>query len=353
MRTCLLPLAALFVLACGPDNRDVPYTALQQPTDSTPVPFTYIGNAAWLGGSRWAFLAPNERQVVLADIALKSTNMLGGKPGSYAEPFNIFRAGDSLYVGDLGKRSMTVWSIDGGFGRSIPATSFVRGAFPLARDAAGNFYSQLYPPPGADGSGNRDSTYVIRMSADFSRADTVAHLAPLDIAEVFGDAGRRFEPRALSGRDVWGVFPDGTLWIARVNQNRIDRRTPDGKWSEGDQLPDRVLQVLPQDRERFLATFPEELRTTAGKVPFAIIKPPFEDAYAGPEQRIYLIKSYSLADSSRIVQVVSPDGKLLQQLEYRGFGRMVGTDGTVGIVADAREKGHNLLVYRLPQYVAK
>jgi hypothetical protein len=349
MRTYIIAAAAMLALACGQDNLNVPITDIGQPADTLTVPYTYIGNAAWLGGTRWAFLAPNERKVVLADAATRSTRILGAdNPGAYAEPFMVFRAGDSLYVGDWGKRAMTVWSIEGAFGRSIPTSSFVRGAFPLARDGSGRFYSQVYPPPGPDGSGNRDSSYIVRMAADFSRADTVGRLAPQDIAEVFGDAGRRFEPRALSGRDIWGVFADGTLWIARVNQNRIDRRLPDGKWSEGDPLPDRVLQVLPQDRERFLETFPEELRTTAEKVPFAIIKPPFEEAYAGPDQRVWLVKSYSLADSTRIVQVVSPEGKLLQQLEYRGFGRMVGVDGTVGIVADVFDKGHRLLIYRLP-----
>lgn len=354
MNRPLLLLAACLAVACGPDNSTVPMTSLGPPTDTLEVPYTYIGHASWLGGKRWAFVAPNDKVVVIADLAQHSYTILGGpKQTNYQEPFAMFRSGDSLYVSDWGKRALTVWSLDGAFGRSISVTSFVRGAFPQARDDRGRFYSQLHPPAGPDGSGNRDSAYVIAISPDLTSADTIARLAPQDVAEVFGDAGRRFEPRAMSGQDVWGVFGDGTLWIARVNQNRIDRRTPDGKWSHGQSLPDRVLQVLPQDRERFLLTFPEELRSTAEKVPFAIIKPPFEEAYDGPGQRIWLVKSYSLADTTRMVQLVSSEGQLLQQLEYRGFGRMAGSDGEIGLVADAHEKGHRLLVYHLPPVTAQ
>ncbi|MEO8200452.1 MAG: hypothetical protein ABI679_08040 [Gemmatimonadota bacterium] len=348
-RALILTLAGL-TAACGPDNSTVPMTALGMPVDTLLVPYTYIGHASWLGGKRWAFLAPNEKVVVLADLEHHTTEILGGPTHpNYLEPFALSRTGDSLYVNDWGMRSVTVWSLDGKFGRSITAASFLRGAMPQARDNQGRFYAQIHPPAGPDGSGNRDSAYVVVISADLSTVDTIGRLAPQDVVEVFGDAGKRFEPRALSGEDAWGVFGDGTLWIARVNQNRIDRRTPDGKWSQGQSLPDRVLQVLPQDRERFLLTFPEELRSTAENVPFAIIKPPFEEAFSGPLDRIWLVKSYSLADTTRMAQIVSPEGRLLQQIEYKGFGRLAGTDGEVGLVADAYEKGHRLLVYRLPQ----
>ena len=46
-----------------------------------------------------------------------------------------------------------------------------------------------------------------------------------------------------------------------------------------------------------------------------------------------------------MVQLVSSEGQLLQQLEYRGFGRMAGSDGEdLRLVADAHEKGHRLRV---------
>jgi hypothetical protein len=152
----------------------------------------------------------------------------------------------------------------------------------------------------------------------------------------------------MSGHDHWGVLADGRLWIARINQNRIDWRSPEGEWAGGASLPDRVLQVMEQDRERFLLQFPEDLRSTADQTPFAIIKPAFESAFSDPAGRIWLVKSYSLIDTTRTAQVVSDEGRLLKQLEYRGYGRLAGTSGESALVADFSDKGHRLLVFRVP-----
>ena len=349
MKRPLLFLAAGLSLACE-GRRDIPMTALGSPVDSIPIPYSYVSDAVYLGSDRWAFVAPNERVAVIADLDSDSFTVLGGaKHEEYQEPFAIFRTGDSLYVNDWGKRSLTVWSIDGSFGRAIPASSFVNGALPRARDSQGWFYSAVYPPARNDGSGNRDSAYIVSLSRDMRTADTLARLAPPDIAEVLGQGGsRRFTPRAMSGRDEWGVLPDGTVWIARVTQNRVDWRAPDGKWREGQPLPDRVLTVEEEDRQRFLLQFPAELRSDAAQTPFAIIKPPFESAFADLGGNVWLVKSFSLYDSTRSVQRVDSEGRLSRQLEYLGYGRVAGTSGDRVLVAEMSDKGHRLLVYGVP-----
>ena len=129
----------------------------------------------------------------------------------------------------------------------------------------------------------------------------------------------------------------------------MDRRSPDGKWSRGEQLPDRVLQVLPEDRDRFLQQFPPDLRSTAEKVPFAIIKPPFEGAFADPDGNIWLVKNYSLADTTRLVQKVGPDGKLAGQYEFPGYGRVIGGNRDVLLVTESTDQGQRILVYRIPK----
>ena len=346
----LLLTLGLALAACGKRAPDLPATPLGQAVDSLPVPYTYISDATWLGNDRWAFVAPNERAAVIADFQRDSLFVLGGpRPTQYQEPYNLFRSGDSLYVADWGKRSLTVWGIDGTFGRAIPAASFPRGALPEARDQQGRFYSMVHPPARPDGSGQRDSASILMISPDLARVDTVGRLAPPDIAEVLGEAGRRYTPRAMSGRDEWGVLPDGTLWIARINQNRVDWRSPGGEWRKGASLPDRVLTVTPEDRERFLQQFPEELRSNAEQTPFAIIKPAFESGFTDPAGRVWLVKNYSLYDSTRMSQVVSREGDLLQQIEYPGYGRLAGTSGELALVSDVSDKaGHRLLLFRVP-----
>jgi hypothetical protein len=346
----LVFLAAGIFLACDGGGRDVPMTSLGAPADSVTISYTYVSDAAYLGGNRWAFVAPNERVAVIADLDSNSFTVLGGvSHEQYQEPYAIFRAGDSLYVSDWGKRSLTIWGADGGFGRSIPAASFVKGALPEARDGQGRFYVTVHPPARADGSGNRDSAFVVMMSSTLNQADTVALLAPPDIAEVTGQSGgRRFTPRAMSGRDKWGVLLNGAMWIARINQNRVDWRSPEGEWEEGNPLPDRVLTVEEEDRQRFLLQFPEELRADAAQTPFAIIKPAFESGFADPLGNVWLVKSFSLYDSTRSTQMVNREGRLEKQLEFAGYGRVAGTSGDRILVAEMSDRGHRLLLYRVP-----
>lgn len=349
IRTLVYSGAALLLLAACRDTHapNLPATPLGDPVDSLALPYTYVSNALWLGGRRWAFTAPNEHDAVIVDLATDSIQVLGGaRHPAYQEPVNLFLSGDSLYLGDWGKRTITVWSLDGRLARTMNVGDFPRGVFPEARDNQRRYYSRLPPRAGADGSGNRDSAAIVRMPPG-EPPDTVARLAPPDIAEVFGDAGRRYEPRALSGNDAWGVFPDGTVWIARVNQNRVDRRAPDGAWQRGLMLPDRVLPVQPEDRDRFLDQFPEELRSTAEKVPFAIIKPPFESAFAGPGGDVWIVKNSALTDTTRSAQRVGPDGGLVATYEWKGYGRLIGASDSTLLVAQPGVKT-TLAEYRIP-----
>jgi hypothetical protein len=181
-----------------------------------------------------------------------------------------------------------------------------------------------------------------------TRIETIARLAPLDIAEVIGDAGRRFERRVFSGVDRWGVLPDGSLWVARVYDNRVDWRAPDGKWSKGASLPDRVLEVTRYDRELFLRRFPPELRRTAQDLPFAALKPPFEAGLTSPGGQVWLEKSRAPADSSRRYHVVNRAGQLVREVRIRGQGRIVAVGEQRALVAEPTAEGTRLISIPLP-----
>ncbi len=102
------------------------------------------------------------------------------------------------------------------------------GALPRAIDATGRLYYEIAPDPGSDGRGNRDSAAIVRMTPGTDGVDTVARLAPLDIAQVATDQGPRWERLVFSGDDEWGVLGDGSVWVARNYHNRVDWRDPDG-----------------------------------------------------------------------------------------------------------------------------
>ena len=346
LRLASLPLA-LALSGCGESAPPAPVVELHPTADTIATGFAETPGAAWLGGSRWAVVAPLDVTVALLDFTTHRSTPLG-RPGQIKNPAQVFMAGDSLYVGDWGLRRTSIWSLDGHLVRSIPAAAVARGALPEGRDEAGRFYLELAPPPGADGSGNRDSAAVVLADPGITRVDTLARLAPLDVAEVIGDAGRRFERRVFSGTDHWGVLADGSLWVARVYHNRVDVRSPDGRWTKGQPLPDRVLEVTHYDRELFFRKFPPELRATAERLPFAPVKPPFEAGLTSPTGDAWLEKSRAPVDSSRRYHVVDRRGRLREEIRVPGPGRIIAVGADAALVAEPSRDGVRLLRFDLP-----
>jgi hypothetical protein len=348
LRGGLIPSIGLLV-ACGASKPSAPTVEIPVVGDTVSTSLSDISYAVWLGEKRWAIIAPAEETVGLVDVARRTVAPLG-KRGSkdLRNPANLFAAQDTLYVDDWGLRRITLWAPPNHLARTVPAPAVTRGTLPRARDAAGRYYFDLYPSPGPDGSGNRDSAAVVRADPGLTRIDTIARLAPLDIAEVVGDAGRRFERRIFSGMDHWGILPDGSLWLARVYDNRVDWRSPEGKWTKGGALPDRVLEVTRYDRELFLRKFPPELRRTAQDLPFAALKPPFEAGLTRASGEVWLEKSRAPADSSRRYQVVNRTGQLVEEVRVPGQGRILGLAGNAALIGEITPQGTRLVNIILP-----
>jgi hypothetical protein len=345
---------ALLFAACGPPKPAAPPLELASPPDTLEAPFRDAAAAVSLGVGRWAVVSEGSGIVAIVDFGARRIQPLGGaKTAELRNPFALFRAGDSLWVADWGLRRLSVWSLDGRFGRGVPAADVTRGALPRMRDASGRFYIQLLAPAGRDGGGNRDSAAVVRTPPDFSRVDTLARLAPLDIAEVQGDAGRRFERRVFSGADQWGVLADGSLWVARVYQNRVDWRDSAGRWRSGEPLADRVLEVTRADRELFVRTFPPELRNTAEQLPFAAVKPPFEAAFTSADGLVWLQKSRSPLDSAGSWHVVDRQGHLLREIRLRGPGRILAAAPGAALAIEPDSTGLRILQIVVPPFVSQ
>lgn len=331
--------------ACTSGPTQVPVLSVVASGDSVIVPFAEATDAAWLDSNRWAVLLPGGPQVDIVDLATASRAEMGGKP-TLENPFSLFRAGDTLFSAEPFKRQLVVFTLTGTWVRNMPAEASVRGALPRARDGAGNFYTELRPPPGPDGSGNRDSAAVVELKG--GAVDTVARLAPIDVAKVASPTGERFERRVFSGVDRWGVYPDGTVWLARVYHNRVDFRLPNGKVKKGDPLPDRVLEVTRADREAFVQKFPEELRSTAEQLPYAAIKAAFTSAFADQQGRVWLEGSRALADTVQRYNVVDRDGRLLFVAALPGSGRILAASPGSLLVADIQPTGIRLRAAPIP-----
>jgi hypothetical protein len=344
-----LAIAFATLAACDDTRTAVSVVELTRTTDTVSTPYAEVADGAWLGGDRWAVVAPLDVTVGIVEPKAGKLSPLAGRGTTeLRNPASVFLAGDTLYVSDWGLRRTTLWTPTGRLIRAINAPDMARGALPRARDAAGRFYMEVSPRPRADGSGNRDSAAVVRAEPESQRLDTIARLAPLDLAEVESDAGRRFERRVFSGTDRWGVLPDGSLWVARVYENRVDWRAPDGAWIRGAALPDRVLEVTRYDRELFLRKFPPELRTTAEQLPFAAVKPPFEAGLSTPSGQVWLEKSRAPADSARRYHVVDRRGNLRREIRVAGQGRIVAVADSAVLVAERLTVGTRFVRFSMP-----
>ncbi len=343
------PRALLVLAACGPKAADAPDIALGPEADSIPTTLFEATAGTWLGGDRWAVLSPVNKRVVLLDFSDGSVTELGkGMKQPFEGPFSLFTSGEGFYVGDWALRRLTAWTLEGKYAAAIGTPEVTNGNLPRARDGQGNWYVQFNPPPGPDGSGKRDSAVVVRFPLDFSRGDTLFRLSPLDLAEVDGDAGRRFERRVFSGEDHWGVLADGSVWVARVYPNRVDWIGPDGKLQKGQKLPDRVFTITVSDREAFLRKFPPELRSAAEKVPFSPVKPPFDEAFTGGDGMVWLEKSRVIPDTVRRYQVIGRDGRLVESISFNGYGYALAASPEAVLVKEVRPDGMIFLRYRRP-----
>ncbi len=143
------------------------------------------------------------------------------------------------------------------------------------------------------------------------------------------------------------------MWVARVYDNRVDWRSPTGQWTRGEPLPDRVLEVTRYDRELFLRRFPPELRRTARELPFAAIKPPFEDGMTAPSGEVWLEKSRAPADSTRRYHVVDREGRLVREVRLRGQGRIIALGPKRSLVAEPVPEGIRLISTNFATQVAE
>ena len=192
-------LLAFLAAACGPATPPGPEEEpLPNPGDTLVTQWTEPPLASPVG-NRWLVVAADWDQALLTDFAGDTLLPLGG-PGqqAYLHPFQVFAFRDSVYLADWGKRRTTVWSPEGRLVDSIPFADALRGAYVRARDGAGQLYFQVDPQPRRDGSGNLDSAAIVRAPRSLTRFDTVARLAPLELARVEPDERLRFAPGTVA-----------------------------------------------------------------------------------------------------------------------------------------------------------
>jgi hypothetical protein len=238
---------------------------------------------------------PQSQAVLRADLGAGTADTLGRRgegPGEYKQPFRVLvlHGGIAMLDGQLSR--LSIWNLDGTVRSTAPVPRYV--SFGGVLDTLGHAFFEQLPANISIGDINeagraKDSTAVYRMTLPGPQYDTVAKIYEIGKVTIrFGD-GATFRPRLYQTPDVWGVLPDGTLWIARGRENRIDRMTADGKWTIGIPRPWTPIPVTKADWRKMhsFPGLPSSSVLDTMYEPMAESKGPFAEAVAAPDGEVW------------------------------------------------------------------
>ena len=319
-----------------------------------PASFGQISNVIELDRDRVAFTDTRAKLFLTGSFASGTLDTLGNRvdaigkdagPADYKFPGWVARlAGDTVALVDFAALRTTLWNRKGEPLRVL-ALNPVAGTAPvLVYDTVGHGYKIDYQTMlGAEPGATRrpDSVPVLRIHLADGKVDTVANLA----APQFGKAkfGEQVQEAAtvFAPNDFFGVRPNGSAWVARGKENRVDWRSAEGTWSLGSGREYQAQPVTQADRDRVLAQvreqgkqygMPQELSI---EYPFADSKPPFDFALGRPNGEVWLQQPRSTETASPVYDVYDAKGAWQRQVTFpsgavlAGFGESGAIYGSV------------------------
>jgi hypothetical protein len=270
--------------------------------------FGVISNVIELSDGRVVFADTKNKLFLRGDLATNRVDTLGtrtdsiraaGPPGQYKFPGWVAQLGsDTIALVDFSALRTTLWSEAGRPLGVLPIKPVAGGTPVLAYDTVGHGYKVDYQAlmgGGEPGQAVRpDSIPVLRIRFAGGTVDTVARLAAPEYGDaVFGEEVQQ-AAKVFAPNDFFGALPDGTVWVARARQNRVDWRAPDGRWTQGKPHAYTKVPVTQRDKDRVLAQVREQGKQFGMPqnlsiiYPFADTKPPFELAQGRPNGEVWL-----------------------------------------------------------------
>jgi hypothetical protein len=326
-----------------------------------PGSFAQLSNVVELRSGRVVFADTRDKLFLSADLASGDVDTLGTRveaitgqspAAEYKFPGWVAQlAGDTVALVDFAAQRTTLWNESGKALKVLGIPPVVGTAPVLVYDAVGYGYKIDYQTVlggGEPGVAVRpDSIPVLRIKLATGTVDTVARL----VAPEYGDArfGEQEQEavKVFAPNDFFGVLPNGTAWVARGRENRVDWRDPQGRWTRGAGRDYEPLPVTQADRDRVLAQVREQGKQhgmpqdLSIEYPFAETKPPFDFALGRPNGEVWLQRPSAEQDAALTYDVFGRDGVWQREVPFpkgaalAGFGR----DGAIyGSIKEAERK---------------
>ena len=343
--------------AAAADESGLPDSAGLALESKLPGRFSQLSNVIELDRDRVAFADTREKLFLAGTFSSGTLDTLGRRvealsadsaPGEYKFPGWVARlAGDTIALVDFAAVRTTLWNRKGEALRALHLGPIGGAAPVLVYDTVGNGYkidyqTMLYAEPGS--TRRPDSVPVLRIRLAGDKVDTVANLA----APTFGRAkfGEQEQEAAtvFAPNDFFGVLANGSAWVARGRENRVDWRSPDGAWRRGTSREFKAVPVTQADRERVLGQvreqgkqygMPQEL---AIEYPFAVTKPPFEFALGRPSGEVWLQRPRATEAEPLVYDVYDRQGAWRRQVTFPAGAALAGFGESGAIYASVRNE---------------
>jgi hypothetical protein len=293
-----------------------------------PATFAQLSNVVELSDGRVAFADTRARVFLRADFASGNVDTIGTRvdtlppgaaPSVYKFPGWVAHlAGDTLALVDFAALRTTLWTEAGQPLRALQLPP-IGGPTPmLTYDHGGFGYKTDYESIVGGGDPGKavrpDSVAVFRIELATGRIDTVARLASPEYGNAtFGEETQEVA-KIFGPNDLFGVLPDGRLWVARARENQVEWRGPGGVWIRGKPHPYARVPVTDADKQRVIAKIREQGKgrglpdTLRIEWPFAETKPPFDAGMANPEGDVWLERPRPADAADAVYEVFGPDG---------------------------------------------
>jgi len=352
----------LIITACSPAQSQSKVTADAR----LPGSFGMLSNVVELHDGRVAFADTRSKLFFLADFRTGKVDTLGtrvdslgpgGSPSQYKFPGWVAHlAGDTLALVDFSVLRTTLWSEAGKPLGILPIRSVAGNTPVLVYDTLGRGYKIDYQAVLGGGEPGRairpDSIPVLRVDLARGQHDTVAHLASPEYGDaIFGEEVQQ-AAKVFAPNDFFGVLPDGTAWVARARENRVDWRSPDGKWVRGTPHPFSKVPVTQADKDRVLAQvreqgkqfgMPQNLRIV---YPFAETKAPFDFALGHPSGEVWLQRPRIKEGAALVYDVFDRQGKWDRQVTFPKDAALAGFGAKEAVYASIKNAGGSRTVGR-------
>ena len=353
MKVQALLTLALLALGCTPAESQGGLTLEKK----LPTSFGQLSNVVELRDGRVVFADTRAKQFLVADLRSGKVDTLGKRVDSLAKNATAEQyrfpgwvahlGGDTVALVDFGAIRTTLWSEAGKPLGVLPIAEVAGNTPVMVYDTVGHGYKIDYQAVLGGGEPGRilrpDSIPVLRIALKTGKVDTVANLTSPEYAEaVFGEQTQE-AAKVFAPNDFFGVLSDGSAWLARGHQNRIDWRSADGRWTRGAPRDYTKVPVTQADRERVLAQvrehgkqfgMPQEL---AIKYPFADTKPPFEFALGRPNGEVWLQRPRAQEDAPMVYDVFNRQAAWQRAVEFPKGASLAGFGASGAVYGSIKE----------------